>query len=96
LEAELHTQKKAFAAQKKQAEKVVEFLQDFQEERERLSTLVKDLQTRREEERRFNLELQESFDNRWQNQEHRMADLNDYNLNVSSILLSLNDWLTYH
>ena len=91
MEAELHTQKKALAAQKKQLDKVVEFLQDFQEERDKLKSVVKDLKNRREEERRFNLELQERFNDRWGNVEHQMADLNNYNLNVSSILLSY--WL---
>ena len=87
MEAELHTQKKAFAAQKKQLDKVVEFLQDFQEERENLKSLVKDSRDRREEEQRFNLQLQESFADRWGQVEHRMANLNSYNLNMGSILL---------
>ena len=87
MEAELHTQKKVFAAQKKQLDKVVKFLQDFQEEREKLKSLVKDLRDRRDEEQRFNLQLQESFNDRWGQVEHRMANLNSYNLNMGSILL---------
>jgi hypothetical protein len=70
--------------------------QDIQHEKVQHNELVEEYRRLLDDQVKVSQGIEDIFEDRWGQMELRMADLNDYNLNVSSILLSFNDRLTHH
>jgi hypothetical protein len=88
LEASLETRRKEVDALRRQGNSLVEILNEYQQEKERFSNMVNDMERLNEEERTQNKALWDIFEERWGAMEQRMTSLRDQNILVSSDILN--------
>ena len=91
MEASLATRKQELEAMRRQGNSLVEILGEYQEEKERFTRTMDDVQLLNEEERQQNKALWDIFEERWETMEQRMTSLRDQNILVSSDIW--NSWM---
>ena len=84
METSLATRKQELEAMRRQGNSLVEILGEYQEEKERFTRTMDDIQLLNEEERQQNKALWDIFGDRWEAMEQRMTSLSDQNVLVSS------------
>ena len=73
---------------RRQGNSLVEILGEYQEQKERFTRTMDDVQLLNKEERQQNKALWDIFGERWEAMEQRMTSLSDQNVLVSSEILN--------